>query len=69
MAIFLVAELKVRNALAAPQPLLRLENHTVPSHHGWNNALKFLPLTGRRTGGREPFQHTQSEAVQATSNR
>lgn len=68
-SIFLVAELKVRNALAAPQPLLRPENRTVPNHRGWHNALEFLPLTGRRTGGREPFKHTQSEAVQATSNR
>lgn len=68
-SILLVAELKVRNALASPQPFLRPENCTVPSNCSWNNALKFLPLTGRHTEGREPFKHTQSKAVQATSNR
>ena len=69
MSIFLAAELKARNAWAAPQPFLRPEDPPVPSRRGWNNALQFLPLTGRRTGGREPVQHAQSEAAQATSNR
>lgn len=55
MSIFLVADLKVRNAVAAPQPFLRPENRRVPSHRGWNNAREFLPLTGRHTGGREPL--------------